>query len=444
MIQQAKETEMNKHMNIGICAILLFILSAGMSARADWPEFRGPFGNGYVAAPGEVKTAGLPLKWSETENIKWKTEIPHRGWSTPVVMGGQVWLTTATIEGNDFFAVCLDAETGKILCNEKLFHADKPEPLANGVNCYASPSPVIEKGRVYVNFGSYGTACLDVSTFKVLWQRDDLPCRHFRGPGSSPVLFEDLLVLTMDGIDVQYLVALDKNTGKTVWKTDRTIKWDDIEKDGKPKAEGDFHKAYSTPLIVDVNGKVQMICPGSKAVYSYEPKTGREIWTVTDYADYSAAARPVYGDGVVYVMTGQGKAGISAIRVDGQGDVSKTHAVWKLERGGAKMSSPVLVDKLLYFTATDGIATCLDTATGTQVWKERMGGSFAASPVYGDGRLYFFNQQGNATILKPGRTYEVVATNKLDIGCMASPAVSGKALFVRTKTHLYRIEEPGR
>jgi outer membrane protein assembly factor BamB len=196
------------------------------AARAGWPEFRGPWGNGLASLPGDATPRGLPVRWSEAENVKWKTPIPPAGWSTPVVLGGQVWLTTATVEGNDFFAICVDAGTGRIVFNEKLFHADNPEPLGNNVNCYASPSPVIEPGRVYISFGSYGTACLDTATGKPLWERRDLSCRHYRGPGSSPILLEDLLILTFDGVDVQYLVALDKKTGKTVWKTDRSTKWD--------------------------------------------------------------------------------------------------------------------------------------------------------------------------------------------------------------------------
>jgi hypothetical protein len=210
---------------------LLALLAAAISApAAGWPGFRGPFGDGHAAAPGDVKLAGLPLHWSETENVRWKTAIPYRGWSTPAVLGGQVWLTTATEDGHDFFALCLDAETGKILVNQKLFHCDSPEslgPAAAGAvqNTYATPSPVIEPGRVYVTFGSYGTACLDTGTGKVLWQRQDLPCTHYRGPSSSPVLFENLLILTLDGADLQYTVALDTSDGHTVWKADRSSWW---------------------------------------------------------------------------------------------------------------------------------------------------------------------------------------------------------------------------
>src|SRR6266404_8068502 len=253
-------------MNLGRHFFLSFsILGAGVlalcapMARADWPEFRGPHGDGHVSAQGDTKPVGLPLHWSETENVKWKTAIPDRGWSTPAVMGGQVWLTTATEDGHDFYVICVDAETGKIRFNEKLFHCDTPEPLGNNVNGYATPSPAVETGRVYVHFGSYGTACLDTSTAKVLWKRDDLRCRHYRGPSSSPVLFENLVILTFDGVDLQYITALDKKTGHTVWKTDRSANWNDQDAPGQMAKEGDLRKAHSTPLIVTADGKFQML-----------------------------------------------------------------------------------------------------------------------------------------------------------------------------------------
>jgi outer membrane protein assembly factor BamB len=315
--------------------------------------------------------------------------------------------------------------------------------LGNNVNGYASPSPVIESGRVYIHFGSYGTACLDTATHKTLWIRQDLPCRHYRGPGSSAILFENLLVLTFDGADVQYLAALDKGTGKTVWKTDRTSVWKDLDEQGLPKREGDFRKAFSTPLAVDVGGTFQLISPSSYGAFAYEARTGREIWKI-DHGCYSPAARPVFGNGLVYVITGRGKPELWAIRPDGQGDVTGSHVAWKFtDRGVPEDPSPLLVDDLLYMVSGDGLLTCLDAATGGAVWSERLGGNYEASPIFVDGRIYFFSVQGKSTVLKAGRTFEVLATNKLDAGFMASPAVAGKALYLRTKTHLYRIEQPG-
>ncbi|TAK96093.1 MAG: quinonprotein alcohol dehydrogenase [Verrucomicrobia bacterium] len=411
-----------------------------LAAKADWPDFRGPWCDGHAAAPGDTNLLGLPLRWSETENVKWKTPIPHRGWSTPVVLGQQIWLTTATLDGHDFFAICVDADSGKILFNERIFHCDKPEPLGNDLNGYASPSPVIEAGRVYIHFGSYGTACLETSSFKVLWKRDDLPCRHFRGPGSSPVLFNDLLILTMDGIDLQYLVALDKKTGKTIWKTDRTANWNDLDSDGQPKGGGDFRKAYSTPLIVDFHGKKQLLTVGSKAAYAYDPQTGKEIWKL-NHPGFSPASRPLFDGTDAFLSTGNGKAEMLAVRVDGQGDVTDTHVVWRNARGVPRMPSPVLVSDLLFMVNDGGIATCLEAATGQQVWQERLGMECAASLLYADGRVYCFGQDGKATVLKSAREFEILATSKLESGFMASPAVCGSAMILRTKTHLYWIEE---
>ena len=383
---------------------------------------------------------GLPLRWSETEHVKWKTAIPHRGWSTPVVLGSKVWLTTATLDGHDFFALAIDAGTGRVLLQKRLFHTDNPEPLGNPVNCYASPSPVIEPGRVYVNFGSYGTACLDSADGTVRWQRRDIPCRHYRGPGSSPILFQDLLILTMDGVDLQYLIALDKQTGRTVWKTPRTADWNDLGRDGKPQREGDERKAFSTPLIVDANGRKQICSVGARAAYGYDPLTGRELWKVRHDCQ-GVAPRPVFGQGLAFFVTGLGKTEIWAVRLDGEGDVTDTHVVWKASRGVPRTPSPLLVDDLLYMVADNGILTCLEAATGQEVWKQRLGGDYAASLLYADGRIYCFSQAGLATVLKAGQKTEVLARNRLADGFMASPAVSGNALFLRTRTHLYRIEE---
>jgi len=415
-----------------ITIVALFLTS--LAAHAGWTQFRGPANDGHVTDPG------LPTTWSETNNIVWKTEIPHRGWSTPVILNGQVWLTTATLDGHDFYALCLDAETGKILYNERLFHCDNPEPLGNNVNCYASPSPTIEPGRVYVHFGSYGTACLDTATFKVLWKRDDLPCRHYRGPASSLILFENLLILTMDGVDHQYLVALDKATGQTVWKTNRSVPWNDEHLTSKLAKDGDLRKAHSTPVIVTINGKLQMLSSGAKATYAYDPRTGKELWRVQHQGAWSAAPLPLYSHGLVLLVTGLGKTELYAVRPDGQGDVTDTHIVWKFDKGVCKTASPIIVGDLLYMVSDDGFATCVEVATGNPVWRERLGGTYASSPICANGLLYFTNQQGKTTVIKPGRTFEVVAENKLDTGCLASPAVDGKALYLRTKTHLYRIE----
>jgi outer membrane protein assembly factor BamB len=440
-----KDECMSLSRKIFLAALLASVVSSTEMARGDWPEFRGPWGDGYVSAPGDKKPIGLPLHWSETENVKWKAAIPNRGWSTPVIMGNQVWMTAATPDGHDFYAICVEADSGKMKYNLPLFHTDNPEPLGNGssMNCYATPSPVIEAGRVYVHFGSFGTACLDTETGKVLWQRTDLKCRHYRGPSSSVVSCGKLIILTFDGADFQYVAGLDKATGKTVWKTDRSVEWNDqVGNVSDMVREGDHRKAHSTPLIVTVDGKLMMLSSGAKAAYGYDPLTGKELWRV-QFNDFSSAPRPVFGDGIAYFVSGMTKRELLAVHTDETGDVTDKAIKWRLRQHVGVYASPLLVDGLIYTAADESFVSCVDAATGEVVWTERIGGSYAASPIYADGRLYFFSEDGTTTVLKPGRTFESLAKNTLDGGFMASPAVDGKAFYLRTKTDLYRIEGKG-
>src|SRR3954471_21834065 len=286
-----------------VALALLFVL-------AQWPQFRGPDGNGVSTA------IGVPLTWSETENVRWKTPIHGRAWSSPIVLGSQVWMTTATPDGKELFAIAVDKNSGKVLHDLKLFDVATPQ-FAHAFNTYASPTPVAEPGRVYVTFGSPGTAALDAATGEVLWTRRDLECNHFRGAGSSPILFRDLLVMHFDGSDVQYLVALDERTGRTVWKTDRSIDFKDIQPNGKMKGDGDFRKAFATPQILTWQGRPVLFSPGSQAAYAYDPLTGTELWRLEERAQFSSSTRPVVGDGLVYYTTGFNTGQVYAVRFDG-------------------------------------------------------------------------------------------------------------------------------
>ena len=416
-------------------------------AGESWPDFRGPAGDGHSGSKG------TPLHWGEGKNVTWKTKIPLLGLSSPIVMGGQVWLTTADVPGHDYYVLCVDATTGKIITNKKLFHVEKPQSMGNGSrdNSYATPSAVAESGRVYVHYGNVGTACLDAKTKKVIWKRDDLPCWHYRGASSSPVLFENLLILTFDGADLQYSVALDKRTGKTVWKTDRTAKWNDEHIEKQMVKDGDWRKAHGTPLIVSIKGKPVMCSVGAKAAYAYNPRNGKELWRV-DHMAYSSSPRPVFHDGHFIIVNGFSRgAEMMSIKAGGRGVVTDSHVAWKLAKTFPKYSSPVIVDGLIYFAMDDSFLLCLDAKTGETVWKERVGGKFRACPIYADGRIYFFSLEGVTTVIKPGREFKMLATNKLaedaprddprrGPGFMASPAVVGKAMFLRTRHHLYRIE----
>ena len=413
--------------------LFLLIVLGTVGAHGQWPQYRGPDGLGTAA------TAKIPLTWSEESNVRWKTPVHGRAWSSPIVLDTQVWVTTATPDGRQLSALALDRETGKVLHDLKLFEVATPQ-YAHPFNSYASPSPVAEPGRVYVTFGSPGTAALDAKTGKVLWERRDLECNHFRGAGSSPIIFRNLLIMHFDGSDVQYVVALDKNTGQTVWKTPRSIDFKDLNPDGKPKADGDFRKAFATPHIVTVNGEPLLISLGGKAAYGYDPMTGKERWRLEERGSHSASTRPVAGHGMVFYPTGFDSPQLLAIKPDGAGDVSATHVVWRFARGVPNKPSILLVGDLIFMINDVGIASCVEAKTGTLVWQSRIGGTFSASPLYAAGRIYVFDEDGKATVLDAGREFKVLAENHLDNGFMASPAVAGDALFLRTSKDVYRIE----
>ncbi|MBI1389095.1 MAG: PQQ-binding-like beta-propeller repeat protein [bacterium] len=422
---------------------LLFLFPIALFTTApawcDWPLFRGPNNDGVVPPQESGEPRGLPLEWSESDNVVWKTAIHDKGWSTPVVWGDQVWLTTASEDGRHLYAICVNANDGAVLFDKEIFTIESPDPLGNDVNTYASCGSAIEDGRVYVHFGSYGTAAIDTKTFETIWVRRDLPCNHFRGPASSVVLFEDLVILTFDGADFDYQAALYKDDGCTAWITGRTTIWKDYDVDGLPKREGDFRKSFSTPLIVDVNGEPRMLISATYGAFCYDPRDGREVWKI-DHEGYSNASMAMYGGGLAYLFSGRGKSTLFAIKPDGSGDVTDSKVVWTYDRGLPSMVSGLLVDRRIYMINNGGVATCLNAENGEPYWRERVEGQYYASPVYADGRIYFFSMDGTTTVVKPGDEYEILATSKLDDGFMASPAVSGKAFFLRTTANLYRIE----
>jgi len=414
--------------------VLLLTSYPAMSGAENWPQFRGPDGNGHSDAHG------LPLHWSETRNVVWKTPIHDRGWSSPVIYGKQIWLTSASKDSRELFVLCIDRDTGKIIRDWKLFDVAQPQ-FVHPFNTAASPTPVIEEGRVYITFGSPGTACIDTKKFQVLWERRDIECNHFRGAGSSPILFQNLLLMHFDGSDHQFVMALDKQTGKTVWKTNRSIDFQDLNENGKPAADGDLRKAFATPHVERINGRWEMISLGAKAAYSYDPFTGRELWRVEERGQHSASTRPVVGQGMIFYPTGFSAGQLFAVRTGGEGLITDTHVVWKVTRGVSNKPSILLVDGLIYMIGDTGIASCIDAQTGEHVWQQRIGGEYSASPLYADGRLWFFNEDGKTTVLKPGRVFERVGENHLDEGSLASTAIAGKAFYLRTRTDLYRIQE---
>ena len=431
--------------------LLALALTGPLRAATDWPQFRGPAGDGHAEAKG------LPLTWSEEKNVKWKTPIHGKAWSSPIILGDQVWLTTATEDGKELSVVRVDKNTGKITLDQKLFEVVAPQ-FCHKINSYASPTPVAEAGRVYVTFGSPGTACLDAQTGKVLWERRDFICNHFRGAGSSPILHGGLLIMNYDGSDFQFIAALDKQTGKTVWKVDRSVDYRDL-KNGKPEADGDWRKSYATPHVATIAGKPVLLSSGAKAHYGYEPLTGKELWRVEERGQHSCGSRPLVGHGLIYFTTGFSQGQLFAVKppvpsawgatcvldaaLPEENSAAKPQLAWRTKKGVAKKPSPILVGDLLYMVADDGVASCLDAKTGETIWNERVGGvgDHSASPIYADGRIYFCNEKGKTAVIAAGREFKVLAENQLEAGFMASPAVSGKALYLRTRAALYRLEE---
>lgn len=418
-----------------VMVVMLGVMSSlAVRGQENWPQFRGPQGNGIS------HSRKLPIHWSETSNVVWKVAIPGKGWSSPVIWSNQVWMTTATPDGRELSVIEVDRNSGKILRNQKLYDIEKPQ-YADRFNSYASPTPAIEEGRVYVSFGSPGTACLDTATGKVLWERRDFVCNHFRGAASSPVLFLDRLIMNFDGSDNQFIVALDKKTGRTVWQTKRSVDFKDLGPDGKPERDGDWRKAFSTPLVFLDGAQFTVLSLGSKAFYAYDFNTGHELWRTEEPSCHSGSARPIAGNGLIFTCTGLSKGQLWAIKPGGSNVVTDTHVKWKVTRNIPTRASPILVGEYLYIVDDGGIVTCLESKSGEEVWRERVEGNYSASPISGAGHLYLFNQEGKGAVLEAGKTFKVLAQNQLEDGMMASPAVYGRALYLRTKSSLYRIEE---
>ena len=406
--------------------VYLLIFSAQLVAGENWADWRGP------TCDGRVDAANLPLTWGETENIKWKTPTPHQGWSTPVIWGDQIWMTAATEDGKQFFALCVDFDTGKITRNIKVFDCAKPQGK-HPLNSYATPSAVIEEGRVYVHYGTFGTACIDTRSGKVLWRWNEITCDHIQGPASSPFLFENLLILHLEGSDVQFIVALDKQTGKTVWKSERPQEY----YTGNPL----FYKAYITPIIIVVDGKPQLISNGAKVCQALDPFTGKEIWRVV-YGGDSTISRPIFIDGLVYVNCGweEESADLWAIKPDGAGDVTASKVVWKVEEHIPIESSPTFADGMIFIIDDRGTASCIDAKTGAVHWREKFKSMFSASPIAAHDRVYFFDKKGKTVVVAADKTFKQLAVNQLGDGFMASPAVRNNSLILRSRTHLYRVE----
>lgn len=436
------------HRAFVVCSLLSLSLTAALGTRpasADWPQWRGPGGQGHAAA------RDLPETWSESENVRWRTEIHGRGWSSPVIEGNMIWVTTAIaaeapesererrLTGNtnpqplhvadrvSLRAIGIERETGKRLHDVELLDVAKPQPI-HTLNSYASPTPILSDGKLYCHFGTNGTACYDTRENRIEWTNQTLRIAHENGPGSSPVLWRNLLIIPCDGSDEQYIAALDARTGKLAWKTPRS---------GTMDENPQLKKAYGTPLIVELDGRELVLSSAANWVYAYEPETGAEVWKVAyGVLGFSIVARPVVDDGMLYVSTCFMRPELLAIRLKGP---NGPEIAWKSERQVPQMPSPLLVDGLLYLVNDKGIATCLDAKTGDVVWSDRLGGNFSSSPMFADGRIYVANREGTTFVLAPGKEFRLLARNTLDGEIFATPAALDGELYYRTDKALYRL-----
>ncbi|MDA0283257.1 MAG: PQQ-binding-like beta-propeller repeat protein [Planctomycetota bacterium] len=430
----------------GVVLTLSVFVNDARAEEGYWNQFRGPH------ADGTTQAKGLPLKFAEgSPEIVWKTEVKGRAWSSPVVWGNQIWMTNAPEITNpegatnqDSFskgakpletpirlsAVCLDLETGKVIYDITVTEVSEPQ-YTHPTNSYASPTPWIEEGRIYVHFGTYGTACIDTTTGTKIWENHELECHHWRGPGSSPVVHGDLIYLTFDGYDKQFIAALNKNTGKLVWKRDRDV---DYGTDN-----GDRKKAYSTPMVVDAGGgREVLVSPFAMATIAYALDTGEPVWKVI-HGGMNAGSRPMFGNGLVYISAGSGADSLIAVDPKGNGDVTNSHIRWRSGRMIPKRPSQVLVGQKYFMMEDGGVCSCLNALTGDVIWANRVSGAYWSSPLYADGYLYCCSQDGKVAVVKADDEFELVHETVFEKGFTASPVVAGNSLILRSESHVYRI-----
>ncbi len=441
---------------VALSCVFMFVCCVGNDRtfcqlpNQNWTEFRGPHGNGHANA------RDLPIEFGENENLQWKTAIPGRGWSSPIIIDDQIWLTTAfetaaTPEQREkklanapqgataafghirLVAMCVDRESGSIKNTIDLFEIDDP-PLINTLNSFASPTPVANGTHVFFHFGTFGTACVERSSGEIVWKNQDYQLDHETGPGSSPILWKGLLIFHCDGCDQQFVVALNAETGKEVWRTARS---------GKMMDNGSYKKAFSTPVIVQRNNQDQLISTAANWVYGYDPSSGDELWKISyGQLGFSNVARPIFSEDSVFVCSCFMKSKMLSIDISGDQPLDESRVNWTYNRQVPNMPSPIIVDELIYFVSDRGIATCLEAESGQQKWQNRLGGNFSASPLFADGKIWFCNRKGEVFVVNPNaEKLDIAATNQLDSRIMASPAAVDNSMYVRSEKSLYRFEK---
>lgn len=424
-------------------AVCIITIGFVRSSSEDWPEFRGPTAQGHVQGK-------LPIKWSETENVAWSVNLPGEGWSSPVIVAGRIYLTAGVSDKTSepekveeagkeaapakrkpkknysLRTLCLDAESGKTIWDVEVFQEPATAPNIHNKNSHASPTPIVKDGKIYVHFGHEGTACLDLEG-KVLWKNTEYQYKPVHGNGGSPCLTQDTLIFCVDGTDIQAVVGLDINTGKTRWKTDR-------------KVETSKHFSFGTPLVISVHGKEQVISVGSDVVMSIDPYTGKEIWRCR-FKGYSQIPRPLFAHGLVYVCTGYESPKLLAIKPDGTGDITDTHLAWKEIRAVPNTPSPIIIGNELYMVNDFSVLSCLDAKTGERRWVGRLSGGHSASLIAADNKIYSMNEKGTCFVVEANpKEYKELSKNTLPGHTLATPSPYGGKLYIRTDEKLYCIK----
>jgi outer membrane protein assembly factor BamB len=411
--------------NVLSALALLAFAGAGLAGESEWPQFRGPTGQGLSTA------VNVPIEWNADSHIAWKTELPGHGWSSPVLSHGKLYLTAAVPDAGSsdltLHTLCLDPNDGKILWDTEVFRPDPSLTAAmHKKNSPASGTPIVTADRLYVHFGHMGTASLDLSG-KIIWTQNQLAYAPVHGNGGSPILLGDELIFSCDGQVDPFVAALDAKTGAIRWKTLRNS-----------NARKKF--SFSTPLAITVGGATEVISPGSGFVGAYDPRDGRELWRVNYGEGYSVVPRPVYSHGLLFLSSGFDAPVLHAIKPEGaSGDASSTNIAWTQRKGAPHTPSTIVVGDEIYFVSDGGVATCADAVTGKTYWSERLGGDFSASPIAAEGRIYFQNEIGTGFVIKAGTTYELLSKNELGERSLASYAVADGALFIRTDGHLWKV-----
>ena len=380
-------------------------------------------------------SGNIATTWSESKNIKWKSEIHGKGWSTPVISGDQIWMTTATEDGKKMYAVCVSKESGKILHDILVLENEKVK-WKNEMNTYATPSPVTVDGYVYAEFGPYGTVCIEGNSGRIIWKRTDITPENIpHGPASSPIIYKNLIILHHDAANIHRITALNRKTGATVWQVNRPPEFYENIQEA-------WRKSHTSPIIISVNGKDQLISVGSQLCQVFDPETGKEIWRVTYGGGDSTVSSPLFWNGIVFINTGLKPTELWAVRPDGKGDVTNTHVKWKCKDNVPGISTPVIAKGLIFMINEKGILSCLDSKTGQLIWKEKLQGNynFNTAPVSVEDNIYLTNMDGTTTIIKADRKFQLVAENRLEGKFIARPVISDNSLIMRSDSCLYRIE----